>query len=175
MIRMFSSTNALNCEQYNRWKSKSKSKKEILSHSIRVRHVWELILYMDHTIPQSMDMKMQNPLSSLLHALQGKSEKALSSNILMLVQMTLLMDNALKFIWHAYDKPINSYTFIDDEPRRRSSRTQQHSDVSSRTQQHSDVQNLHPDFQVKASGSQDTWHKIIGHPPTATRAKKFYK
>ena len=39
-----------------------KSKKEILSHSIRVRHVWDLVLYMDHTIPQSMGMKMQNPL-----------------------------------------------------------------------------------------------------------------
>ena len=44
-------------EQYNRWKGKSKSKKEILSHSIRVRHVWELVLYMDHTISQSMGMK----------------------------------------------------------------------------------------------------------------------
>jgi len=44
-----------------------------------------------------------------------------------------------------------------------------------RTQQHSDGQNVHPDFQVKASGAQDTWHKTIGHPPTATRAQKLYK
>jgi hypothetical protein len=36
------------------------------------------------------------------------------------------------------------------------------------TQQHSDGQNVHPDFQVKASGAQDTWQKTIGHPTTAT-------
>jgi len=111
-------------EQYSRWKVKSKSIKEILSHSIRVRHVWELVLYMDHIIPQSMGMKMQNPLSSLPHAFQGKSRKALSNNILMLVQMTLLMDNAHKFIWHAYDEPRNSSTFIHDESRWRSWWTQ---------------------------------------------------
>jgi len=35
------------------------------------------------------------------------------------------------------------------------------------TQQHSDGQNVHPDFQVKASGAQDTWQKTIGHPTTA--------
>jgi hypothetical protein len=46
---------------------------------------------------------------------------------------------------------------------------------SPRTQQHSDDQNVHPDFQVKASGAQDTWHKTIGHPSTATRAQELYK
>ena len=112
-------------EQYSRWKIKSKIIKEILSHSIRVRHVWGLVLHMDHTIPQSMGMKMQNPLSSLLHAFQGKSRKTLSNNILMyLVQMTLLMDNTQKFIRHAYDEPINSSTFMQDEPRWRSWLTQ---------------------------------------------------
>jgi len=35
------------------------------------------------------------------------------------------------------------------------------------TQQHSDGQNVHPDFQVKASGAHDTWQKTIGHPTTA--------
>ena len=44
-------------EQYSRLKVKSKNIKEILSHSIKVRHVWELVLYMEHTISQSMSMK----------------------------------------------------------------------------------------------------------------------
>ncbi|AES99928.1 hypothetical protein MTR_5g086290 [Medicago truncatula] len=35
------------------------------------------------------------------------------------------------------------------------------------TQQHYDVQNVHPDFQVKACGAQDTWHNTIGHLTTA--------
>jgi len=35
------------------------------------------------------------------------------------------------------------------------------------TQQHSDGENVHPDFQVKACGAQDTWHNTIGHPTTA--------
>ena len=43
------------------------------------------------------------------------------------------------------------------------------------TQQHSDGQNVYPNFQVKVSGTHDTWHNIIGHPPTATRAQKLYK
>jgi len=34
------------------------------------------------------------------------------------------------------------------------------------TQQHSDGQNVRPDFQVKASGAQDTWHNTIDHPTT---------
>jgi len=57
------------------------------------------------------------------------------------------------------------------EPRWRSWWTQQHSDVFSRTQQHSEVQNVHPDFQVKVGGSQDTLHKTIDHSPTATRGQ----
>ncbi|AES75622.1 hypothetical protein MTR_6g052190 [Medicago truncatula] len=35
-----------------------------MSSSTRDRHVWELVLYKDHTIPQSMGMKMQNPTVS---------------------------------------------------------------------------------------------------------------
>jgi len=35
------------------------------------------------------------------------------------------------------------------------------------TQQYSDGQNVHPDFQVKAYGAQDTWHNTIGHLTTA--------
>ena len=42
-----------------------------------------------------------------------------------------------------------------------------------RTQQHSDGQKVHPDFQVKASGAQDTWQNTIGHPTMATRAQKL--
>jgi len=53
---------------------------------------------MDHTIPKSMSMKIQNPPSSLLHRLQDKSGKTLSNNILMLVEKPLLMDNTQKFI-----------------------------------------------------------------------------
>jgi len=29
-----------------------------------------------------------------------------------------------------------------------------------------------PEFQVKVGGSQDTWHKTIGHSPTATKAQE---
>jgi len=36
-------------------------------------------------------------------------------------------------------------------------------------------QNVHPDFQVKASGTRDTWHQTIGHPLTATKAQELYK
>ena len=43
------------------------------------------------------------------------------------------------------------------------------------TQQHSDGQNVHPDFQVKACGAQDTWHNTIGHLTTAIWAQKLYK
>ena len=43
------------------------------------------------------------------------------------------------------------------------------------TQQHSDDQNVHPDFQVKACGAQDTWHNTIGHPTTAIWAQRLYK
>jgi len=75
---------------------------------------------------------------------------------------------------HQHSYMMNPYE-DHDEPRWRSSRTQQHYDVSSRTQQHYEVQNVHPDFQVKASGAQDTWHKTIGHSPTATRAQELYK
>jgi len=49
-------------EQYSRWKTKSKRIKKIFSHSIRVRHVLGLVFYTNHTILQSMGMKMQNPL-----------------------------------------------------------------------------------------------------------------
>jgi len=52
---------------------------------------------------------------------------------------------------------------------------QQHSEIFSRTQQHSEVQNVHPNFQVKASRPQDTWQKTIGHPPMATRGQEPYK
>jgi len=61
--------------------------------------------------------------------------------------------------------PETHHTFIYDEPRWRSSRTQQYFDVFSRTQ------NVHPYFQVKASGAHDTWHKTIGHSPMATRGQ----
>ena len=43
------------------------------------------------------------------------------------------------------------------------------------TQQHSDGQNVHPDFQVKACGAQDTWHNTIGHPTMAIWAQRLYK
>jgi len=36
-------------------------------------------------------------------------------------------------------------------------------------------QNVHSDFQVKACGTQDTWHNIIGHPTTAIWAQRLYK
>jgi len=40
------------------------------------------------------------------------------------------------------------------------------------TQKHYNVQNVEPNFQVKFGGSQDTWHKTIGHSPTATRGQE---
>jgi len=36
-------------------------------------------------------------------------------------------------------------------------------------------QNVYPEFQVKACGTQDTWHNTIGHPTTAIWAQKLYK
>jgi len=31
---------------------------------------------------------------------------------------------------------------------------------------------IYPEFKVKVGGSQDTWHKTIGHTPTATRSQE---
>jgi len=61
MVRMFSSAHAYFMNSTVGEKQKDKSKAN-LSCSIRDRHAWELVQYMDHTIPQSMDMKMQTPL-----------------------------------------------------------------------------------------------------------------
>jgi len=36
-------------------------------------------------------------------------------------------------------------------------------------------QNVHPEFQVKVCGTQDTWHNAIGHPTTAIWAPRLYK
>ena len=36
-------------------------------------------------------------------------------------------------------------------------------------------QNVCPEFQVKACGTQDTWHNTIGHPTTAIWAQGLYK
>jgi len=61
MVKMFSSAHAYFMNNTVGEKAKSKSKAK-LSGSIRDRHAWELVQYMDHTTPQSMGMKMQNPL-----------------------------------------------------------------------------------------------------------------
>jgi len=59
MIRMFSSAHAYFMNNTVGEKQKAKGN---LSCPIRDRHAWELVQYMDYTIPQSMGMKMQNPL-----------------------------------------------------------------------------------------------------------------
>jgi len=119
--------------------------------------------------------RKHNPLSSLLHSFQGKSGKVLSNNILMYVEKPLLMNNAKKIIWNAYDKPINSclHSYMinpneyHDEPKWRSSRMQQHSEVFSRTQQYYEDHNIYLDLQVKALGpghiAQHHWSPSNGY------------
>jgi len=82
----------------------------------------------------------------------------------MFVQKSQLMNISQKIIWNAYDKPRNTCSFIHDEPR-----------WMSDEHQHSDGQNVHPEFQVKVCGAQDTWHNTIGHLTTDIWAKKTYK
>ena len=132
-------------------KAKAKRKSYLTQSELETYEIW----YCTWTTqsPKACAWRKKNPLSPLLHSFQGKSRKGLPINIMMLVQITLLMDNVQKFIWKTYDEPIW-----------RSSRTQ-----------HYDDHNVHRYFKVKASGAQDTWHKTIGHPQTATRSQELYK
>ena len=66
----------------------------------------------------------------------------------------------------------------DEDPDEHQHSDEEHSNILMfiwRTQQHSDGQNVHPEFQVKVCGAQDTWHNTIGHPTTAIWAQKLYK
>jgi hypothetical protein len=170
-------------EQYSRWKRKKQTQKEILSHSIRVRHIWELVQYMDHTIPQSMGMKIQNP-----HYLSCTVSKA---NMGMHYPATLWCMWKSHCLWilprksykthmtspethvfiHTWWTQINIMMNINILMKN----TTTFWCSSWKTQQHCDGQNVHPEFQVKVSGTQATWHNTIGHPPMATRAQIFYK
>ena len=58
-------------EQYSRWKAKRQKQKQICPAQSEIDNTWELVQYMDHTISQSMGMKMQNP-----HYLSCTSPKA---------------------------------------------------------------------------------------------------
>jgi len=107
-------------EQYSRWKAKSKSKAN-LSCSIRDRHAWELVQYMDHTISQSMGMKMQNPTISLMYQSQGKSGKVTFWCMWKSSYFGYCPETHMKSIWHAQKFMCS---FIHDEPRWRSWWTQ---------------------------------------------------
>ncbi len=66
----------------------------------------------------------------------------------------------------------------DEDPDEHQHSDEEHNNILMfiwRTQQHSDGQNVHPEFQVKVCGAQDTWHNTIGHPTTAIWAQKLYK
>jgi len=108
---------------------------------------------------------------------------SLFSNILMYMEKLILMDIAQKIIWNAYEqtqKLIRHLSLInpDEYPDEHQHFDEEHSNILMfilGTQQHSDDQNVHPDFQVKACGAQDTWHNTIGHPTTAIWVQKLYK
>lgn len=74
------------------------------------------------------------------------------------------LEQTQKLIWHS------SLKNPDEDHHEHQHSDEEHSNILMfilGTQQHSDGQNVHPDFQVKACGAQDTWHITIGQPTTA--------
>jgi len=132
-----------------------------------------------------MSLKIADSLLSLtqFNADLEQLYPTLSSNILMYVEKLLLMDIAQKIIWNTYVKPRNScvhpYMMNPDECLMNINILMRNTTTfwcsSWRTQQHFDGQNVHPEFQVKVCGAQDTWHNTIGHPTTTIWAQKLYK
>ena len=94
-----------------------------------------------------------------------------------------MVDKAQQILCHALNKPRNSSRCSslmnpDEEHHEHQHFDEEHSNILMfilGTQQHSDDQNVHPNFQVKACGAQDTWHNTIGHLTTAIRVQKLYK
>ena len=149
-------------------KSKSKSKAN-LSCSIRDRHVWELVQNKDHTISQSLCMKMQNPTISSCTKFQGRSgnwtfwsmKKSPYFGYCPEKHMTRPELHMFIHIWWTQMKNMMN---PDEDHHERNNILKFIRD-----------QNVCPEFQVKACGTQDTWHNTTGHPTTAIWAQGLYK
>jgi len=93
------------------------------------------------------------------------------------------MDNPQNIIWKAYDEPkthvyIHTWWTPMNIMMNPNEDHQECKNILMYSQEHNNILKFimfTQIFQVKASGAQDTWHKSIGHPPTATRAKELYK
>jgi len=91
------------------------------------------------------------------------------------MEKLILMDIAQKIICNVYGqthKLIRHSSLMnpDEDPDEHQHSDEEHINILMfilGTQHHSDGQNVHPDFQVKVCGAQDTWYNIIGHPTTA--------
>jgi len=140
MFRMFSSAHVLTVNSTVRKKQKQKQKASSKSNSIRIRHIREQVLL---SIRKSPKAWAWSDKSTFLYPAQfpRQSGKVLSSNILMCVEKSLLMDNAQKIIWNAYEKTHKLISsFIHDELRwiswwthMKIIKNEQHFEVFSRT------------------------------------------
>ena len=116
---------------------------------------------MHHTIPQSMGKDAESTLSHL-HQSLGKSGKVTFWCMRKSSYFGYCLGIHMKSIWHAQKFMCS---FIHDEPRWRSWWTQVKIIKNTTTFWSSSFdQNVHPNFQVKACGTQDTWHNTINAP-----------
>ena len=122
--------------------------------------------------PKNMGLKLQNHYSFPCTQTNAYLEKVCPATFWCLWERHNTWIMPRKLYGTHWTNQETHHTFINDEHIWRSWWT---STFWWRTQQYSDGQNVHPDFQVKVSGAQDTWHNIIVHPPTATRAQELYK
>ena len=172
---MFSFAHALTVNNKTGKKQKQKQKTNSKSDSIRIRHIREQILFNIWKSPKAWAWSDKSIFLSIAQVLRPDLKKLLSNNILKYMQRTRFIVQPRNSCDIHMIKPKNASGLHPHEPIWRSSGMYQYSDIFSRTQQHYKVHNVYPNFQVKASGAHDTWHKTIGHPLTATRAQEFYK
>ncbi len=169
---MFRLCTCLLYEQYSRWKGKSKNKANLFW-SIRDRHAWELVLYKDNTISQSMGMKMQNPLTQSCTKSQGRSGKWTFWSLKKSSYFGHCPEIHVKNTWHAQNFICS---FIYDEPRWRTWWTQMKIIMNATTFWcSSEIRMFTQIFKLKLVGPKDTWHNTIGHPTTAIWVPWLYK
>jgi len=131
MVRMFNSTHALTVNSTVGKKQKQKSK--LMSDSIRIRHIREQVLFNIRKSLKAWAWRLQIHFISLANNLRQISKQ--------LYQATFWCMSKSHYSWifprNSYDTPRNSYVHsymmnpdaYHDEPRWRSSRTQQHFEV----------------------------------------------
>jgi len=116
---------------------------------------------------------------SLLHQSEGKSGKVTFWCMWKSPYFGYCPEIHMKSIWHAQKFMCSFIMMKPDEdhhePRWRSSCPYEDHHEHNNILMFIRDQNVCPEFQVKACGTQDTWHNTIGHPTMAIWAQRLYK